>query len=413
MLTKSVYCKIGTGDQSRCKKIKFDKDESASDCQSIKEALLKCAEKDKALNIMFENKYLVLQQENQKIKQNCDLDSQESVENESVLNVLLISIQHSDAKPVEISTLCDYKILATFDDPVIKENTFDKTPLKELIKVEQVLDNPIPSSSKSKGPIFQTPRVNYPAELPSLPTHLKKIKADDKVYESQAPFIFLWSTHLESLTDCMPTKIELFNYCKTIVDSFPELKGGEKNDFDVLKNQISTAIRNRRYQRKIKLNKSKKTQNNSVSASTPTKKIKLSSETDSNEAMAALKKCSASDESNHAQRLLRETYFQRREWIENESKNVRDIIIEYPWLESYASIILDFSLLRDKTEISLRDSVDKMIGNVAIFFDIKIESEVHKIQAVQKLHENLMVAKVSKLNEPFITIEEEGIRQVY
>ncbi|XP_043465978.1 uncharacterized protein LOC122500895 isoform X1 [Leptopilina heterotoma] len=406
MPLKSVYCKIGTGDQSRCKKIKFDKDESASDCQSIKEALLKFAEKDKALNIMFENKYLVLQQENQKIKQYCDLDSDDEIENDCVLNVVLISKQKSDGKLVENLTSSDDKILPELKNPTIIENTVSqRTFTKEVINVQKVLDDHKPSTSKSKGHSFQTPHVNYPAKLPSLPPQLLKIKENDDVFEFQWEFISFWSTHLQLITNNDPTSTEYDNYCKTIVETFPELKGGNKNNFDVLKTQMTTAIRNRK---QLKSNLCEKRQNNSVSASTPTKKIKLSSETDSNEAMAALKKCSVSEESNHVKRLQRETYFQRREWIENKSKNVRDVIKEYPRLQSYTYIIHDFSLLRDKTEISLRDLVDKMIGNVAIFFDIKIETEVHKIQVVQKLHETLMLAKYRKLNEPLITIEEAG-----
>ncbi|XP_043465979.1 uncharacterized protein LOC122500895 isoform X2 [Leptopilina heterotoma] len=277
--------------------------------------------------------------------------------------------------------------------------------LKDTDIQHKVLDDHKPSTSKSKGHSFQTPHVNYPAKLPSLPPQLLKIKENDDVFEFQWEFISFWSTHLQLITNNDPTSTEYDNYCKTIVETFPELKGGNKNNFDVLKTQMTTAIRNRK---QLKSNLCEKRQNNSVSASTPTKKIKLSSETDSNEAMAALKKCSVSEESNHVKRLQRETYFQRREWIENKSKNVRDVIKEYPRLQSYTYIIHDFSLLRDKTEISLRDLVDKMIGNVAIFFDIKIETEVHKIQVVQKLHETLMLAKYRKLNEPLITIEEAG-----
>ena len=85
-----------------------------------------------------------------------------------------------------------------------------------------------PSTSKH---YLHGPRIAYPAELAPLPPKLKKIKEEDRVYECQSEFIHLWTTHLESLTDNEPTKLDYFNYCKTIVDSFPELKGGFKNNF--------------------------------------------------------------------------------------------------------------------------------------------------------------------------------------
>ncbi|XP_051168718.1 uncharacterized protein LOC127286359 [Leptopilina boulardi] len=337
MPVKSVYCKISTGDQTRCKKVKFEKHEDDSDCQKITEALLNSAKKDVALDATLRNKFLVLQQENQKLNQYCDLDSQESVANESILNVLLISKQKADDKSDETST-CDYKVVATYENPVFDENIVHKSVSNLIIEFEEELYECDPSISKPKRRSFQTPRVNYPADLPPLPQKLQQIKDKNKVYECQLQFIFLRSTHLESLTDGWPTKTEYFNYCKTIVDFFPELKGGTKNNFDVLKNQISTAIRNRRYHQNQKLKKTGEKRKSSELCSAPAKKMKVSDQVDNAEAMTALKNCSSSDNSNHVQRLLRETYDQRRMWIVDEAKNVRDIIQKWPQLQSYAAV---------------------------------------------------------------------------
>lgn len=73
--------------------------------------------------------------------------------------------------------------------------------------------------------------VGYPAILPPLTANLQKLKEEDKVYENQADFISFWSSYLEVITDGHPTKADYFNYCKTIIETFPEMKGGQKSDF--------------------------------------------------------------------------------------------------------------------------------------------------------------------------------------
>lgn len=55
---------------------------------------------------------------------------------------------------------------------------------------------------------------------------------------------------MKTITDGNQIKFDYYNYCKTTVDTFPEIKGGIKNTFDILKTQIVTSIRNRRYQKK-------------------------------------------------------------------------------------------------------------------------------------------------------------------
>lgn len=84
-----------------------------------------------------------------------------------------------------------------------------------------------PSTSKRRS----MNRVGYPAELPPLTFNLKKLKEENKVYERQSESILFWSTHLEAVTDGQPSKSDYFNYSKTIVQTFPKLIGGMKNNF--------------------------------------------------------------------------------------------------------------------------------------------------------------------------------------
>lgn len=82
-------------------------------------------------------------------------------------------------------------------------------------------------SKKKESPLFQRPRVPNPAPLPKLTEELKGYKKNDEVYQKQGKFIAFWASHLESLTDGKPTPTDYANYASTIVQTFPELKGGE------------------------------------------------------------------------------------------------------------------------------------------------------------------------------------------
>lgn len=72
--------------------------------------------------------------------------------------------------------------------------------------------------------------IPYPARLPPLTLELSKYVSTIGIYEKQSAFITFWSTHLENATDGRPTSSDYTNYARTIVETYPELKGG-KNDF--------------------------------------------------------------------------------------------------------------------------------------------------------------------------------------
>ena len=70
-------------------------------------------------------------------------------------------------------------------------------------------------------------RVPYPVQLPQIPKLLQKIVDENTMYHNQNQFIALWAAHLSELTDGVPSKTEYSNYATTIVDTYPELGGGQ------------------------------------------------------------------------------------------------------------------------------------------------------------------------------------------
>ena len=69
--------------------------------------------------------------------------------------------------------------------------------------------------------------VPYPAVLPKLNSTLLKYYNDGKVLENSQSFVYEWGTHLLEVTNGEPTSKDCENFARTVVDTYPELKGGK------------------------------------------------------------------------------------------------------------------------------------------------------------------------------------------
>ncbi|XP_043474986.1 uncharacterized protein LOC122506732 [Leptopilina heterotoma] len=330
---------MGSGDERRCKIIKYSPEVGHSDVELIRRALIKAIETDLALKAIFKSKIPVVQKHNKIINEMCHVETDEEVEHDSVLNIVLINMASIDGTPEKLVMNTRAEQQATDENNeqpsssnAQQKSSMDPSTLKDCrqhlyyltyyyyyvkyylyhFKVTDENNGQASSSSAEQKPIVKHPlttkdycrkHVGYPAKLPVLTPALQKIKNEDQVYQNQLLFINFWSTHLET-----------------------------KNNFDILKTQIATSIRNRRYQKKQALMKSavpsKKhplvicsTTHTPGSSEVSKQSEGLNSKKDVVEAEAALKKCSSSDESLHVKQLLRETYSVRRLWIEKHCKN--------------------------------------------------------------------------------------------
>ena len=118
MTLKNVFCTIGKGDERRCKRIQYVKTAGIPDSECIKLALFAACEKDVALKAMMYGKLPVLQQVNPKIKELCDIEDEDEIENDSTINVVLISNDNASlSNAVEINSR-DEKIVG-FDVPIL------------------------------------------------------------------------------------------------------------------------------------------------------------------------------------------------------------------------------------------------------------------------------------------------------
>lgn len=87
---KRVYCNIGVGEERRCKILKYNKQMEQTDIFLINNAFEEATKKDTALKAMVNNKIPVFQKQNDLINQLCDIDSDDDIEDNSVINVVLI-----------------------------------------------------------------------------------------------------------------------------------------------------------------------------------------------------------------------------------------------------------------------------------------------------------------------------------
>ena len=85
------------------------------------------------------------------------------------------------------------------------------------------------NESNIKKEIIKPPKkpcIPYPTHLPKLTDELQQIIRNGMFYKKQASFISFWAANLAFRTGGTPTKTDYHNYALTIVDSYPDLKGG-------------------------------------------------------------------------------------------------------------------------------------------------------------------------------------------
>lgn len=124
--------------------------------------------------------------------------------------------------------------------------------------------------------------LTYPVKLPKLTPDLQNMLDKFGIIEKQDHFIAFWKMHLCSSTNGEPSKTDYDNYARTIVDSYPILKGGKDgyvsihcnilfdhfyfisvitittlflNVQGIVKTQLSTKVRNDRHREKKQLSK--------------------------------------------------------------------------------------------------------------------------------------------------------------
>lgn len=69
--------------------------------------------------------------------------------------------------------------------------------------------------------------IRYPTRLPELDPKLKEFVRLNLVYEKQLHFIRHWGKDLKARTNDKPTKKDYYNYALTVVETYPDLKGGK------------------------------------------------------------------------------------------------------------------------------------------------------------------------------------------
>lgn len=93
---------------------------------------------------------------------------------------------------------------------------------ESLIDAEQDVDKKLDSP-----PIINRASNTTVMRLPPLPSHLEtKVKTLGAI-AVQNSLIQFWSSHLLDVTNDKPTKTDYFNIASSIIESFPDLRGGK------------------------------------------------------------------------------------------------------------------------------------------------------------------------------------------
>ncbi|KMQ83827.1 tyrosine recombinase [Lasius niger] len=242
--------------------------------------------------------------------------------------------------------------------------------------------------------------------LPPLPSHLEtKVKTLGAI-AVQNSLIQFWSSHLLDVTNDKPTKTDYFNIASSIIESFADLRGG-KNGHGIIKQQLTTHIRNRRANMKrhgIKRDvEGQPRTSNSVVFVAESSNDNLSEKKDIEDALIELEKIrnvgDCRQNYQHIRRLLQETLTTRRMWIEKEAKNTIDILFE-------------FSLMKKLKEEIVIKNVDAMIKKLALLFEVNIKDERDKSDILIKFQTELLNKRFSRNTTPLITVKESLINGI-
>ncbi|XP_025997041.1 uncharacterized protein LOC105204165 isoform X2 [Solenopsis invicta] len=388
-MEKKVYCVIG----ERCKRITFSSNNFISDVKIVRDAFIKACNNDVVLRSMINNKEIVLQKNdvdrNNKL---CDIEEDDEIEDKSEVNILLfekpsslviessspstsfisditqdipiddtygIKILHSEPIDIKVlhtelaTDLNDFTSRKIQNSPVLTEGIKEKTLLQEDDKErEDYIATPHTSDvhdeqsvqSRNKQTVISkesSGSIPYPAVLPSLSYDLQIKLKTDGILKAQRYFIAHWGQYLWEATNTKPTKLDYSNLARSIVAAYSELAGG-RNGCEIVRVQLSTWIRNHRANMKKNQTQKRDYEGKPKSATTFASVVQTSTaptESDITNALKELEKKFMENNASHIKRLLKITMPVRRQWIENKSNRINEIVKKYPSLQYYEMVL--------------------------------------------------------------------------
>ncbi|XP_025997042.1 uncharacterized protein LOC105204165 isoform X3 [Solenopsis invicta] len=391
-MEKKVYCVIG----ERCKRITFSSNNFISDVKIVRDAFIKACNNDVVLRSMINNKEIVLQKNdvdrNNKL---CDIEEDDEIEDKSEVNILLfekpsslviessspstsfisditqdipiddtygIKILHSEPIDIKVlhtelaTDLNDFTSRKIQNSPVLTEGIKEKTLLQEDDKErEDYIATPHTSDvhdeqsvqSRNKQTVISkesSGSIPYPAVLPSLSYDLQIKLKTDGILKAQRYFIAHWGQYLWEATNTKPTKLDYSNLARSIVAAYSELAGG-RNGCEIVRVQLSTWIRNHRANMKKNQTQKRDYEGKPKSATTFASVVQTSTaptESDITNALKELEKKFMENNASHIKRLLKITMPVRRQWIENKSNRINEIVKKYPSLQYYEMKLIKY-----------------------------------------------------------------------
>ncbi|XP_018357333.1 PREDICTED: uncharacterized protein LOC108757421 isoform X1 [Trachymyrmex cornetzi] len=127
-------------------------------------------------------------------------------------------------------------------DEQYKEN-YAAIPFKFDERLKNLQDTKIQTKEVGKSIPKKSESIPYPAVLPPLTHDLQSKSENNGILKEQLYFIAFWGPYLWQATSTKPTKQDYNNLASSIVVAYPQLTGG-KGSCDIVRNQLSTWIRN-------------------------------------------------------------------------------------------------------------------------------------------------------------------------
>ncbi|XP_074108770.1 uncharacterized protein LOC141533669 [Cotesia typhae] len=394
-MEKKIYCLIA----GRCKCIKYIQDENTIDYESVMKKLMEVINKDASLKIMISGKSIILQQKD--LDRNnllCDIDEDDAIHDKSDVHVLLVPLP-SSSTDIDINSLpivfsenelsssngnisfieatmgtstersvtsidIDHDNLPSISNQSAQEQDLkedDATSKQHLLTSKTI----IPGPSTSKISQHEQKSISANSPLPSLTLDLQKKLTEDGVLKAQKYFINFWASYLWEVTNAKPTKFDYYNLATSIVQAYPELKGGS-NECGIVRSQLSIWIRNHRYG--LKKTGSIKRDHDGNSKLPTAQAVFVDNNIDIEKSLKELSKSYKKGiNTAHWKQLLKITLTSRRVWIENEATRISDIIAKYPCLISYEMMFYEFLTMREILYEDIVKKIDVWIDKLTSF----------------------------------------------
>ncbi|XP_043284506.1 uncharacterized protein [Venturia canescens] len=255
--------------------------------------------------------------------------------------------------------------------------------------------------------------IRNPVLLPKLTPEMDEMIKNVGILQAQRHLTYFWTTDLLHRTDGQPTKTDYFNYAATIVATYPELSGGDRG-CGIMRNQLSTNVRNRRAN--LKKSAAKFSQNKLIPTQNKTPSLIVNERQDDVDGIDALKELEKNVnhlDTPHVRLLLEASLTMRRKWIKNEAKSITDITERYPQLRISSLIIFEFKTLLSMDEEEMTAKINRMLEKLAVYFctEWAVDDEGSKAHLLTQLWTRLTAKGVQKKaakksNMPLFTVQE-------